>query len=232
MNINVELTEYQEIKLRNVDNISNFIKLAIDKQIELMEAKKYKFNDKGDFKDEIWKDIPSFENYYQASNLGRLRSVDRTIVKIDKKTGKEISFGKKGRILTLNFHHSQYLMANLSKKGEQTSCSVHRLIAMTFIPNNKNHPIVNHKNGIKTDNNINNLEWMNNSENVKHAVDTGLLKNPSGEEHGSCKYTNEDILKMRDLYSNGKTQVEIGKIMNMPRARVWEIVHRKTWKHI
>lgn len=102
---------------------------------------------------EIWKDIPGYEGYYQASNLGNIKSLDRTI---SNKRGKYL---KKGKIKKLKINKYGYFHIHLDKNGERKWFAVHRLIAITFLKNPNNFPQINHKNEIKTDNRIENLEF-------------------------------------------------------------------------
>lgn len=121
---------------------------------------------------EIWKDIPGFEGYYQASSLGRIRSIDRYI--FNNRNGLNIKCKIKGKILKLNESKSGYYQCTICKNGIKKQCNIHRLIGITFIPNPDNKTCINHKNGIKTDNSIGNLEWCTRSENDIHAFKNGL----------------------------------------------------------
>lgn len=102
---------------------------------------------------EIWKDIEDYEGWYQVSNTGRVRSVDRTITypdgKKNNKHGKVLSPGEK----------TGYLYVVLCKDGKRTNKTAHRLVAQAFIPNPEGLPQVNHKNEVKNDNRVENLEW-------------------------------------------------------------------------
>lgn len=104
-----------------------------------------------------WKDIPNFEGLYQVSSKGEIKN---------KKTNKILIGGiKKG-----------YRQVILVKKGKRKYCNVHRLVAESFIDNPKNKPQVNHIDGNKLNNCVDNLEWATRSENMKHAYKIGLEK--------------------------------------------------------
>lgn len=105
--------------------------------------------------EEIWKEIPNFEGLYEASNLGRIRSFKTKQIKKQRYTEKK------------------YLQVDLYKK-EQKTYRVHRLIAKTFIKNFNNLPDVNHKDGNKQNNCVDNLEWITCYDNIQHAVKNGL----------------------------------------------------------
>lgn len=121
---------------------------------------------------EIWKDIPGYEGLYQASNLGNIRSIafinNRGVKhRIKVKAQKE---GVWGRMYTM-----------LYKDTKRKNWLVHRLIAITFLPNPNNYPEINHIDGNPKNNRVDNLEWCTASYNMKHAYKNGL--NPVIKEH-------------------------------------------------
>lgn len=125
---------------------------------------------------EIWKDIPEFEGYYQISTFGRCQSLGRTITQ---KNGivKYIN----GKVKSAISHNSGYLQYSISKDGIVKKFLAHRLVALAFIPNPDNKETVNHKNGDKEDNNKSNLEWSDYSENNSHSYN--VLNNVGGSKN-------------------------------------------------
>lgn len=109
---------------------------------------------------EVWKQIPGYEGIYQASTDGRIKSVERKIQRCD-----GVEQVLKERILSPALNASGYYNVCLRKNGKAKSYLVSRLIAMTFISNPCSLPEVNHKNEIKTDNRVENLEWIGRKEN-------------------------------------------------------------------
>lgn len=123
--------------------------------------------------EEIWKDVVGYEGIYQVSNFGGVRSCDRTIYY---KRGKPSSPYKtvKGREITQHISNTGYYNVKLCNGGDRKYFFVHRLVATAFIPNKENKPQINHIDGNRLNNHVNNLEWVTMSENVLHAYNTGL----------------------------------------------------------
>ena len=130
---------------------------------------------------EIWKTIPGYEGSYEASTMGSIRSIERIIILKDKK-GKDRPCVFKGRTLKpckKNYKRSnisQRLQVALSINSKLRTFDVHKLIAMTFIPNIKNVDTVNHIDGNTFNNTVINLEWVSKADNNRHAFKNNLVK--------------------------------------------------------
>lgn len=141
---------------------------------------------------EIWEAIPNYEGLYEISNFGRVKSILR------KRMKKDIL----ERILKPQKCTKGYYNVHLSKNSVRKRVWIHRLIAEAFIQNPENKPQVNHINAIKTDNSIDNLEWVTAKENTKHAHLAGLCK--STENH-------KKSAKQNGLLNKGKTGILNGR---------------------
>jgi hypothetical protein len=169
---------------------------------------------------EIWKDIENYE-YYKISNLGRVKSLSR-----NRRCGK-IFYITKEMILKPTLGQNGYFYITSLKN------TIHRLIAISFIPNPHNYPCVNHINGIKTDNRVENLEWCTYSQNNKHAYDT-KLKIPherQGTSNPCSKLTEKEVLEIREI-GNKLSTVKLGNIYNIHPSMISLILKRKNWTHI
>lgn len=120
---------------------------------------------------EEWKPVVGFEKYYEVSNFGRVRSFDRRV-----RVGHGAHRIMRGKILRLNLNRRGYLRCNVGVRQRFKTREVHRLVAISFIPKRHGRRFVNHKNGVKTDNRVGNLEWVTKHEDNQHAQDTGLNK--------------------------------------------------------
>jgi hypothetical protein len=165
--------------------------------------------------EEIWKTIENYEGLYQVSNLGRVKSLPRNTTR--------------GKILANRIDKKGYHYVSLSKNGKEKPYSIHRLVALSFIENPEGKITVNHKNGIKADNNLLNLEWATRSENQIHAYATGLCK--KGEMHGSSKLTEVQAIEIKYGYKNIPYK-QIVQIYGITKSQISDIRRGKKWKHI
>ena len=170
-------------------------------------------------KEEIWKDIEGYEGLYQVSNLGRVKRMRF----INKNTNIE-----KERIKSKKIRKDGYLEVALYKNGKGKYIQVHRLVAKSFIPNPKKLPQVNHIDGIKTNNIVENLEWVSISDNAIHS--SRVLRN-------NVSKINQYDLKGRYLatYSSITIAGEINNIRESSIANVLAGRRNKTfgykWKY-
>lgn len=156
-----------------------------------------------------WKDIKGYEGYYWINQLGQVKRID---------ANKLLSPGKS----------NGYNLVYLWKNGEGRGVSIHRLLAETFIPNPENKAEVNHINGIRGDDRLDNLEWVTRDENMAHASRLELF--PSGEQ---CHLSKLNELQVRVIRkSPDLTQRELGKIFGVSHNNIGMIKRGILWKHI
>ena len=167
------------------------------------------------FSREVWKDIPGFEGEYMASTLGRIKSLKR---------GKGVI-----RKLTTDSYGYKILVL-IDKVGKRHHVKAHRMIAITFVPNPNKHETVNHKNGNKSDNSLDNLEWMTFSENSKHGWDSGAMR--MGERHALSKLTDTDVIEIINANNAGFTTKEISSAFGVSYSSIRHILRGETWKSV
>lgn len=171
---------------------------------------------------EIWKDVIGYEGLYQVSNLGNVKSVDRLRKRENRKDafikGKKLAIHKRGN----------YFKVGLCKNGLVNQLSIHRLIAINFIPNPENKPQVNHINGIKSDNRLDNLEWNTAKENSIHSFDLGMSK--KGNDCSFSKLDNESVLKIKNDKESKYKYLAVK--YNVSVSCITAIKTNRNWKHI
>lgn len=184
--------------------------------------------------DEIWKPIPGYEKLYEASNLGRIRSVEHTISYMNQGIKRTRTFP--GRILKPQPNVNGRYHVRLSKEGTITQLMLHRIIALTFHGAPCAELEVNHKDGNKTNNEAENLEWVTRSENVLHSK--RVLKKQIGSQNPSSKLTEDDVRQIRLEYRPGTgfhnrgNAVELAKQYSVSWSTINNVVKRRSWRHV
>ena len=177
---------------------------------------------------EVWKDIKGYEGIYQVSDLGRVKSLEREIMRSDGKPTYQKECILKPKI------DRGYYRVGLRLEGIKKHFAVHRLVALSFnIPNPENKRTVDHKNEDKLDNRLENLRWATQKEQIGYAMATGTFKIKRGEKVGGSKLTEKQVLEIREKYVPRKySQYKLAKEYGVNVMTVSDIILRKTWQHI
>ena len=173
---------------------------------------------------EEWRPVVGFELCYDVSSLGRVRRNQNASTK---------STTFPGRILTSSADSSTgYHRVTLHSKGRKQREQVHRLVARAFIEGFEPGRHVNHKNGIKTDNRVENLEWCSARENVLHAWRMGLNTPNRGEQSGRSTLKDQDVRIISFLLSRGVQAAILAEAFGVTGANISSIKRGQSWTHI
>ena len=165
---------------------------------------------------EIWKDIQGYEGVYQVSSLGRVKSLKR--------------YGRKeDKILRLWFDSHGYYQVDLRNDGKRKLSLVNELVAKAFIPNPENKPQTNHKNSIRSDNRVENLEWCTSKENVIYSFKEGNRVAMKGEKNGGHKLKENEVTTIRELKSK-YSQAELAKKFRVSVITINRIIRGAAWR--
>ena len=176
----------------------------------------------------IWKPVKGYEDYYEISNLGEIRSVERYVELATHK------YFKKQKTLTQFNDGRGYKHVKLyDGKANPKSFTVHKLVALTFIENPNNYIEINHIDHNKQNNSVENLEWTSRSENIRHSY---LMRDPKtykGSGNKNSKLTEEQVIQMREEHKTGRfTYKQLAEKYLVGTTLVSYIVKNKVWKHV
>lgn len=161
--------------------------------------------------EEEWRDVLGFEGVYTVSNIGGVKSRGRPLKQFKDTDG--------------------YFMVVLRCRPKKRVAKVHALVAEAFIGPRPKGLVINHKNGIKTDNRVENLEYVTQKQNNRHAMDSGL-HDTRGEKAHFAKLMPEDVIEIRRLSEAGMSRAAIGRQFGVSGQAITKIVFRKRWGHI
>jgi predicted XRE-type DNA-binding protein len=167
---------------------------------------------------EIWLPIHDYEEWYEVSSFGEVRRI------------KYHPATRVGKILKQYIDDGGYSQVHLSKHNRVKTVRVHRLVAVAFFGYPKEGQEVNHKNGIKTDNRIKNLEWCTTSENILHRYRVLGIKPARGEQIYNSKLNCENVLNIKNLLkTTNLSHTEIGKMFDVSYQTISDIKSGRCW---
>lgn len=180
---------------------------------------------------EEWRDVVGYEGLYKVSNSGKIL---RLPYQMTDEEGNARNY--KGGIISTPINSSGYKKCVLRKEGVGKNYYLHRIMAISFIENNLNLPVVNHKDGNKLNCNLSNLEWCTHSENDLHAIKIGTKsvsnynKIKVGEK--ARMFSDEDVSIIFDMFENGMSKKEISEIFDCYDSTICNILNGKTYKSV
>lgn len=188
---------------------------------------------------EIWKDVLEYEGFYMASNIGRVRSLNREV--LSKKAG-YTTLQVKGKILSPKIDKDGYLSVILCNDSGHKHLRVHQIIGKTFISNPDNLPEIHHKNHTVNDNRTENLMWVTTQQNMfykhlnhKENVDSITINKHtlSKSSRHAVKLNPEKVKQIKEMYSTGQyTQKYIGNLFGVSTNYISSIVLGKNWNFV
>lgn len=182
---------------------------------------------------EAWKPVVGFEGIYEVSNLGDVRSVDRITYYPVNRRAKAFIKATSGKLLTKHTQPTGYIYVQLSNgRARRPKALVHRLVAAAFLDNPNALPHVNHLDGIKSNNRVDNLEWCTASQNERHAHKTGLKQALRGASNGRAILSDDCVREIRKLLAEKVPQRTIANHFGIGQKTVSSIHRRATWGHL
>lgn len=180
---------------------------------------------------EEWRSAVGYEGFYEVSSLGNVRSLDRLV---PAKVGNGRQYWgtrlHRGKELTPTGHRKHYLKIEASIENRQHTVLVHRMVADAFLGPRPEGCEVNHIDGNKHNNAAENLEYVTKAENMRHALDSGLVA--VGEARSNAKYTTPQVKWALALVHSGMSVKEAAEQTGLPAGRLSKIRRGEIWRHL
>jgi hypothetical protein len=177
---------------------------------------------------EHWKDIPGFEGRYQVSDLGRVKSLAREIVRV--RYGAPYTVRWPEKIIAAKVNEAGYLGLTLHRKGVRSTMLVHRLVALAFIPNPLGLPEVDHEDCNPANPRVGNLTWVTSLKNKQLMVERG--RSSKGVKNGRAKLTAAQVKEARQRVGAGESCLSVGRSMGVSHAAIRFAAKGSTWGHV
>lgn len=161
--------------------------------------------------EEVWKKIDDYEGLYEVSNLGRVRDL-------------------KGNIKPMYKQNKGYNCLSIYINGKTYHPTIHRLVAKAFIPKEEGLTQINHKDGNKDNNCVDNLEWCSQKQNYQHGMKKYFYSH--NENHYFAKLTNEQVKCIPELFNIGFTRATIARILNINPSSIEAIEHKISYREL
>lgn len=173
---------------------------------------------------ERWVPVVGFEQLYEVSNHGRVRTVEHVVLRSN-----GVPQTIKARMKTATTRRDRRRMVTLSSNRKSRVYLVHRLVAFAFLGSPQGNQQVNHVDGDPANNNLSNIEWVSPKENINHALDTGLIKNYGERQHGS-KIKVSDVSQVISMARDGTKQRDIAASFGIHQSQVSRVISGKAWR--
>jgi len=176
----------------------------------------------------IWKPVRGYESYYEVSNDGEIRTIERII------TLPTHSYLKKQKLLTQYKDGKGYMHVKLyDGRGKPKSLTIHRIVASAFLDNPNNLAEVNHIDHNKNNNNLDNLEWISRGDNIRHSYSKRDPKTYKGSGNKNSKLTEDAVISIRKEYEEKKTTYKnLADKHGVGITLIGYIIKNQVWKHV
>ena len=219
----------------------SLIKLMFLKEFNMKYPELNLYSNIFELKDEVWRDILTYEKSYQVSNFGRIRTKTRKVSRMIRGMCQQVT--KKALVKLIHNDSKGYPTVQLSKDGKKITQRVHRLVAEHFLPKPtlklveacKHHGevYVNHKDGDKNNPNVNNIEWCNQTYNCEVAVTSVIINKLSGENSTHAKLNAVTVLKIvEDYNSGGVSQQQLADKYGVKQITISNILTGYSWSTV
>lgn len=178
---------------------------------------------------EEWRPIPGYEDFYEVSNLGNVRSIDRVVLQMRINRATPISMRLKGRVLVTQLRRGRRHVS-LSVDDKVKRRTVYSLVANAFLGGAKEGMVVCHNNGNPSDDRLENLRWDTHAGNSADMILHGTLV--CGSRVWRAKFSEADIITIRQRLKMGDSHKMIASEYGVRNSAIWKIDHGKTWKSV